>query len=80
MYDVNGNLHKYFPDFLIKDDKNTIIEVKGDQFFDEYVRFINPYDTTPAGFKNAELKYQCMVKNNVCIYTSKELKVLGIKI
>lgn len=79
-HDVNHKLHKYFPDFLIKGTENTIIEIKGDHFFDANGNFIDPYDTSSNGRMNAELKFQCMKRNGILIYTSKELKQLGIKI
>lgn len=75
--DCNGNNKQYWPDFkLLK--TGEIIEIKGDYFFDKNGNFINPYDKTEEGYKNAELKWKCMVENNVKIYTSKELISLGI--
>ena len=76
-YDVNGKSHEYIPDFYLPN-TNEFIEIKGDYFFDENGIFINPYDKTEVGYKNAELKWKCMLENNVRIYTSKELKELGI--
>lgn len=77
--DCNGNKKQYWPDFrLIK--TGEIIEIKGDYFFDKNGKFIDPYDKTEEGYKNAELKWNCMMENHVKVYTSKELIDLGIKL
>lgn len=77
--DVNGKERTYIPDFkIIKENKEEIIEIKGDYFFDKDGNFINPYDKTKEGYANAKLKWECMIKNNVRILTYKELISLGI--
>lgn len=76
--DVDGKEHKYIPDFLILNDKKELIEIKGDQFFDNTGTFINPYDKSEKGYANAKLKWECMMNAGVKVYTSKELKNLGI--
>ena len=77
--DINGKERTYIPDFkIIKENKEEIIEIKGDYFFDKNGKFFDPYDKTEKGYKNAELKWKCMVENNVKILTSKDLISLGI--
>lgn len=78
--DIDGKEHKYIPDFLLINDKPELIEIKGDQFFDENGNFINPYDKSEKGYANAQLKWECMMNAGVKVYTSKELKNLNIKI
>ena len=39
---------------------------------------IDPYNKTEKGYANARLKWECMQKAGVKVYTSKELKELGI--
>ena len=78
--DIDGKEHKYIPDFLLINDKPELIEIKGDQFFDENGNFINPYDKSEKGYANAQLKWECMMNAGVKVYTSKELKNLDIKI
>lgn len=78
--DVDGKEHKYIPDFLILNDKKELIEIKGDQFFDNTGTFINPYDKSEKGYANAKLKWECMMNAGVKVYTSKELKDLGITV
>lgn len=76
-YDVNGKSHEYIPDFYLPN-TNEFIEIKGDYFFDKNGKFFDPYDKTEEGYKNAELKWNCMMENQVKVYTGKELKDLGI--
>lgn len=77
--DVNGKERTYIPDFkIIKENKEEIIEIKGDYFFDKDGNFINPYNKIKEGYTNAKLKWECMIKNHVRILTSKELISLGI--
>ena len=78
--DVDGVSHVYIPDFHLLDCTNRLIEIKGDHFFNECGDYINPYDMTPNGYKNAKLKYECMKTAGVQIYTSKELIQLGIQL
>lgn len=74
-YDSENKEHVYIPDFKVGD---TLIEIKGDHFFDTNGNFINPYNRTEKGYADALLKYKCMIDNNVQILTSKELKELNI--
>lgn len=79
--DINGKNHIYHPDFkIIRETGEEIIEIKGDYFFNESGEFYNPYNKTEEGYANAEKKWKCMMENHVKVYTSKELKELGIKI
>ena len=77
--DYNGKERTYIPDFkLITENDEELVEIKGDYFFDKNGKFFDPYDKTEEGYKNAELKWKCMIENNVKILTSKELISLGI--
>ena len=58
----------YFPDFKVG---NEIIEIKGRQFF-ENGKMINPYDRSKD--KLFEAKHQCMIKNNVKLILSNDIK------
>ena len=78
--DVDGVEHVYIPDFHLLDGTNRLIEIKGDHFFNDRGEYFNPYDLTPNGYKNAKLKYDCMINAGVQIYTSKNLIQLGIHI
>ena len=75
--DVDGKEHRYIPDFSITTDKQELIEIKGDHFIENGV-LIDPYNKTEKGYANARLKWECMQKAGVKVYTSKELKELGI--
>lgn len=75
--DVDGKEHRYIPDFSIIIDKQELIEIKGDHFIENGV-LIDPYNKTEKGYANARLKWECMQKAGVKVYTSKELKELGI--
>ena len=68
-YDYNGITYRYYPDFIVN---NSLIEIKGDQFFDEDNNLIDPF-----GKKDPELlkaKYDCMKANNVIIVRQADLK------
>ena len=73
-YEYEGKKHYYHPDFLIN---GKIYEVKGDQFFDENGKMINPYDKESDLF---EAKHQCMLQNNVIILRGEDIKNLNINI
>ena len=75
--DIDGKEHRYIPDFSITTDKQELIEIKGDYFIENGV-LIDPYNKTKKGYANARLKWECMQKAGVKVYTSKELKELGI--
>lgn len=73
-YDANGKKHTYQPDFKIEE---KLYELKGDHFFrnqDVNDVMINPYDKSHKSDHIYEAKHQCMLKNNVIIYTSKDIK------
>lgn len=75
--DIDGKEHRYIPDFSIITDKQELIEIKGDHFIENGV-LIDPYNKTEKGYTNARLKWECMQKAGVKVYTSKELKELRI--
>lgn len=77
--DISSKERTYIPDFkIIKENKEEIIEIKGDHFFDKDGNFIDPYDKSDIGTANAKLKWECMMKAGVKVLTSKELLQLGI--
>lgn len=70
-YSYDGKEHKYYPDFKVKD---KIIEIKGDQFFNEDGTMRYPYflKNDSKEYRKyldeiCEAKHQCMLKNNVKI-------------
>ena len=63
-YDQNGKQHIYQPDFYIID-TDQLIEIKGDQFFNNDGTMKNPYNSLYN--ESMELKHQCMIANNVKI-------------
>lgn len=68
-YELDGKQHFYMPDFKVED---QFVEIKGDQFFKEDGTMQNPYDhSLDALF---EAKHQCMIKNNVKILRSIDVK------
>lgn len=77
-YEYNGIFHRYFPDFKTDD---GFVEMKGDQFFNDDGTMRNPWkekDWTEEQKKESdaiyEAKHQCMLKNEVKIFRSKEVK------
>lgn len=77
--DISSKERTYIPDFkIIKENKEEIIEIKGDHFFDKDGNFIDLYDKSDIGTANAKLKWECMMKAGVKVLTSKELLQLGI--
>ena len=71
-YVYNGKTHYYFPDFEV-DEK--LYEIKGDQFFDENGKMINPYDRSQDGL--FEAKHQCGLRNGVVFIRQKEIDEMG---
>ena len=63
-YEHNGIKHAYEPDFLLE---GQLVEVKGDQFFKEDGTMQNPFDHAQDALYEA--KHQCMLANNVKIWT-----------
>lgn len=61
-YEYDGKKHVYHPDFLIN---GKLYEVKGEQFFDEKGKMINPYNRNDYTDGLAEAKHQCMLQNKV---------------
>lgn len=64
-YEFEGQIHKYFPDFRYK---GELVEIKGDQFFNEKGEPVNPF-----GEVSWEAKYDCIRKNNVTLITGQDL-------
>lgn len=62
-YEFDKKKHFYHPDFIVE---NTIIELKGNQFFKEDGTMQNPYDHSQDALYEA--KHQCMLCNNVKIF------------
>lgn len=74
-YEFEGVVHKYFPDFKVRD---QIVELKGDHFFKDG-KMICPFrkkEWTSRQYERIcqkyEAKHQCMIANNVQIMTSKD--------
>lgn len=62
--------HDYEVDFLIEG--IGLVEIKGDQFFDENGNMINPYDHK---FNDLfEAKHQCAIQNGVHFWTNKDIQ------
>lgn len=68
-YSYDRKEHKYYPDFKVED---KIIEIKGDQFFNEdgtmrYPYFLKENSEEYKKYINErfEAKHQCMLENNV---------------
>ena len=74
-YEVNGNIHVYFPDFKVGD---IYFEIKGDQFFDENGKLIDPYHRISEEMLCQ--KQQCMIDNNVVVLKSAEYKMFVLYI
>ena len=68
-YEFDGKYHIYEPDFLIE---GKLIEIKGDQFFKDDGTMQNPWDHSQDALYEA--KRQCMLKNMVEIWKSKDYK------
>ena len=77
IYEYNGVSHRYFPDF--KTDEG-FVEMKGDQFFAEDGTMKNPWkgknwteEQKTESDALYEAKHQCMLKNGVKIFRSKDV-------
>lgn len=66
-YIINNEIHYYFPDFEID---GKLVEIKGDHFFKEDGTMCNPFDHSLDEL--FEAKHQCMLKNNIEIWKSKD--------
>lgn len=73
-YSIEDNFHTYIPDFYLLETKQ-FIEIKGDHLIDKDDNLITPYkcDNMEDIRKRDNAKTECMLKNNVVIYTSKEM-------
>lgn len=70
--DSSGKKHRYFPDFYIPS-LDRLVEIKGNQFFknhDEAMSLIDLYGKNDKTYNIAELKYKCMIENNVLIVST----------
>lgn len=74
-YTINGKDHYYFADFSIGE--KTLVEIKGDQFFDENGNLCCPYQHKENPDLDAiyQAKWQCMIDNHVVVLKSKEYKL-----
>lgn len=71
-YSANGKEYYYFPDFKVND---TLIEIKGDHFFDKNNNFRCPFNITNIIIQNRyKAKYQCMLDNNIKIIRKNEIR------
>ena len=68
-YTYNNVEHYYYPDFKYK---NSLIEIKGKQFFKNDGTMCNPYDPSQDGL--FEAKHQCGLQNNVIFYGENEIR------
>lgn len=78
-------MHKYTPDFYLKDE-DVFIDIKGTQFFEDHdpsKKMINPYDRSLDALYEA--KHQCMLKHGVVVtsdykqYVDYAVKMYGKK-
>lgn len=69
-YEYDGERHYYFPDFRLN---GELIEIKGDQFFNENGTMRNPYDPSKDGM--FEAKRQCGLKNGVRFIRKNDIKL-----
>lgn len=69
-YTFENKKHRYFPDFRYKD---QLIELKGDQFFED-AKFVNPYDRSEYSDGLMAAKYQVMLENQVHIWRFEDVK------
>ena len=66
-YDANNILHYYTPDFLLD---NKLVEIKGNQFFNEKGELVNIYTKTVCTDM-----MKCMKDNNVTLLRYNDIKV-----
>ena len=72
-YEFNGKKHRYYPDFAIYNNDNSlkeIIDIKGDHLMKQ---MLNPST-------KEHQKYLCILANNIRLLHKKDLQKLGIKI
>ena len=77
-YEYAGKKHVYLPDFLVD---GMFVELKGDHFFDESGKMINPFrdpSWTDLEYSDECLKYeakhQCMLDNGVTIMREEQYR------
>lgn len=68
-YYFQGKAHTYHPDFKVGE---QLIEIKGDQYFDENGNMICPYNRKNDNLY--QLKYKCMIKHNIIIFRKKDIQ------
>lgn len=75
-YEFKGRKFRYFPDFKVED---QLIELKGDHFFSKDGKMVCPYrqkswsdEKYLEECEKYEAKHQCMILNNVQIWTSEK--------
>lgn len=68
-YEFENNSHSYFPDFRLD---GKLIEIKGNQFFDENGKMINPYNHSQDDL--FEAKHQCGLQNEVEFWGKDKMK------
>lgn len=76
-YEFNGNVMRYFPDFIVE---GQMIEIKGNHFFednDPSKKMICPFKKKGQSYEDYQLacqkyeaKHQCMIASNVKILTN----------
>lgn len=69
IYFYKETAYKYFPDFEFD---GKLVEIKGDHFFKADGTMCNPFDHSQD--EKYEAKHQCMIKNNIEIWTLKDYK------
>lgn len=70
-YSYNNKEYKYYPDFLVED---SLIEIKGDQFFDKDNNLVCPYKNKHVDNGKLKAKQKCMLENSVIVLRKTELK------
>ena len=69
-YEYNNKKHLYHPDFEVN---GKLVEIKGDQFFNNDGTMCCPFDHSLDGLYEA--KHQCGIKNNVNFLVEKDLNI-----
>lgn len=71
-YFINEEVHYYQPDFLINND--TLIEIKGDHFFNGRNELLNLFDKSEKQQLKDTAKQKCMKENHVLVLRKNDLK------
>ena len=69
--DEQGKQHKYYPDFIID---NQYIEIKGDHLLGTNGLSSKVYTNSADTEIKNKAKFQCMIQNNVKVYSYKDIK------